>query len=454
MAVLNQIPIDNVSMADLRDTLNAHGSDVTNVLGTFFENYNGNSKLKPVSNPAQMTLFNVYKDSNGRIQCDTDPTTSSGLIWGMKPCLDTQDGYFYRMASAFVDNIGTAESKYGDWNVVKPTGGSSSPYRLADFRGYNPSAKFPFFQGVTGYEGLKGYNMTENSTITVNTALKSELNFFVSGQPKSDFSSIKDFLSKYKDHRFIVELYNVKGLTDTSWKTSLPTKVWTSSNTIGTMDYWSESIKLDVVNDMGLSNGKFAVVLFGLGGNITAGGSAQRYHTNGIFGKIDKLIYPFLRWIKVVTVASRKITLVRYRFGVSNWASSWYDNNNLPPLTYIGFPIIHVEMKVEKNNTTQRIPSSSQPILNLRLLAYGQFSDGTSQKVDNGRPADSNGSALSAGYVDITTGNAGTYQTIYWIFENLVNVEGNVGGFVLQTSGDNGATWINTDNFELYTSFS
>ena len=51
MTALSKIPRTNVSVADIRDTLNANGGSVTNVLGTFFSsaaNINIWARQKPI----------------------------------------------------------------------------------------------------------------------------------------------------------------------------------------------------------------------------------------------------------------------------------------------------------------------------------------------------------------------------------------------------------------------
>lgn len=440
MAILNQIPIDNVKMEDIRDTLNAHGGNVTNVLGTFFENYNGNSKLKPVSNSAQVVLFNVYKDSYGNIQCDTDPTTSSGLIWGLKPCIHPGESYFSTMVGAFHDNPGTAGSTYGDWRVRRPTGGSGSPYRLADFRGYNPNAGFPFRQGVTGHETPQ-----EGSTIKVNLYVERTLSFFICGNPASDFGYLKDFFKVYQDHRLIVEQYAASSLSDTSWKTANPTKVFVSSNKISDLKGRDDYIKLDVVDDMGLSNGKYAVVLFGLG-QLPTSYPSVKYHIDGIIPPYTLPVLPFYRQIKVESYFNRRVNVVQYRFGIST--STWYTPTNPYVGTYKGLPTIHMLIEVEKSSSSISMPSAS---LKVRALAYGSFNDGSTQKLDTGTASNSSGQSVTS--VTIPSGSTGTFQQVYWLFDNLITSYGSVGGIVIQTSSDNGSTWDNISSLSMNAQF-
>ena len=443
MAILNQIPIENVSMADLRDTLGG-----TNELGSFFTRFNGYSKLKPVDNPAQMVLFNVYKDSYGNIQCDTDPTTGSGLIWGLQPNIHKGEGYFNGIVAEFYDNPGVAGAKYGNWANKNPKGGSSSPYRLADFRGYRHKAAFPFSIGVMGHEvvpdGASSYKSA--STIQVNSYLEPTLTFFMTIKTDSDFSSMAKFFTTYKDHRLIVEMYSLNTLDDTSWKTALPTKVWASANTIGTMTYYREVITLNVANEMGLTTGSRALVLFGIGGNITAGGSTRRTHTDGFIGQFASPVLPYMRWLDVKSNPARRCNISRYRFGVGSYASSWYDATSAPPATYKGTPVIHMHLKIEKTTTSITVPSSSFMV---RCVAYGGIDTN-----DTGYRTDDNGSSVFTGDKTIPATSAqNTFADVYWTFNNLITKTGYVSGFIIQVSNNNGSTWDNFSSINVGTTF-
>ena len=75
MAVHNIIPSTNVSMADIRDTLNANEGNVNNTLGSFFKDaakINKWAKYKPVSYKGDFPV-------NG-VQWKGDADSS---IWGM-----------------------------------------------------------------------------------------------------------------------------------------------------------------------------------------------------------------------------------------------------------------------------------------------------------------------------------------------------------------------------------
>jgi len=86
-----------------------------------------------------------------------------------------------------IDNLLTAITNGAIWNYNKPTGGSSSPYRLGDFRGYEHSASKPY-KNITipssAYNGLTGSQIGA-SIIVPNDSSNIELRI-------SDLDTIKD----------------------------------------------------------------------------------------------------------------------------------------------------------------------------------------------------------------------------------------------------------------------
>ena len=118
MAVLSKIPRTDVSVADIRDTLNANGGSVTNVVGTFF------------SSAANINIWARQKPIHWK--SDTSNNDGAG------------DGN-YGFTPATAASIASLKSLYSNelngWVFNPPTGGSSSPFRLGDFRNYNPSAR-------------------------------------------------------------------------------------------------------------------------------------------------------------------------------------------------------------------------------------------------------------------------------------------------------------------------
>lgn len=109
------IPTQNVTWDDIRDTLNAGGGSVTNVVSTAFSKsakINKWSKYKPVRLNQDFPDYATY--------------------W------KAQDGYCGLVPAKCGADYITDSQK--EWVYNLPRGGSSEPYRLGDFRGYNPNA--------------------------------------------------------------------------------------------------------------------------------------------------------------------------------------------------------------------------------------------------------------------------------------------------------------------------
>lgn len=117
MAVREWIPYDNVNVDDIRDTLNANGGNVDNDLASFFKdqaNINPFARFKPTIYPAP------FVDDDNRWK---GKDRNCGII-------------AYRM------DLGTVKSHLDanlcEWVYRLPSGGDTEPFRLGDFRGYQP----------------------------------------------------------------------------------------------------------------------------------------------------------------------------------------------------------------------------------------------------------------------------------------------------------------------------
>lgn len=136
MATQVPLPTTNLTMADVRDTLAAYGGSVDNTLESFFTTdakINMWSKYKPVvSNDDFLNTDKRWQGANGKCGL-TIPAFSS--------------------VSAF--RTGVTNGTTG-WSYTPPTGGSSAPYRLGDFRGYCATAVNPIGDCVSN--GLKDSN--------------------------------------------------------------------------------------------------------------------------------------------------------------------------------------------------------------------------------------------------------------------------------------------------------
>lgn len=126
MAVKSILPNTNLTGVDIRDTLNANGGSVGDNFTSFFTsgaNINMWSKYKPV---ISTTLF-----------FDLSLWQSSGFRGDLGDCglnIKTYSPSTFKTAA----KAGTT-----GWSYKIPSGGSSEPMRLGDFRGYCPSAYNP-----------------------------------------------------------------------------------------------------------------------------------------------------------------------------------------------------------------------------------------------------------------------------------------------------------------------
>lgn len=191
------IPSTNIKLEDIRDTLNANGGNVTNVLGTFFKDaakINKWAKFKPVS----------YKGDfpTGGKQWEGDANSS---IWGMIVSIlnnaESQGG-----GKSVYDRPLNSDYNY-KYNI--PVGGVNSPYRLQDFCGYYPKAKPIFIQEMDrNKEIFVSSTLTETDSIYYSVFCgvnKEEVKF-------SDIEEVTRYDSSYGLH-LVLSIYR-KG-TDT-----------------------------------------------------------------------------------------------------------------------------------------------------------------------------------------------------------------------------------------------
>lgn len=115
--ILNE---SNLADHDVRDTLNEHGGMTDNVFGSKFRrtaNVNKWAYHKPESYDSIFAMSDHERKMNNH---GFDVTSITGNI----------EDLFRKAANS--------------WAYILPDGGEHSPFRIGDFRGYNPNAKPPF----------------------------------------------------------------------------------------------------------------------------------------------------------------------------------------------------------------------------------------------------------------------------------------------------------------------
>lgn len=203
----------------IRDVLNAAGGSVTNDTTTFFSSaakLNMWSKYKPVVSTELFYSFALWKSEGYRGddgKCGLTINTWSTI-------------------SSFRTNL---ENGTALWSYTPPTGGTTQPMRLGDFRGYNTDAVNPIGEITTdGYSQNGSSTVEGNVTFSVDVATGMENNLEYSdiriggsnGTPLTDYYlgiyAVKGTSYKYKtntvplgsNYNFTVDI----PLTTGEWK--------------------------------------------------------------------------------------------------------------------------------------------------------------------------------------------------------------------------------------------
>jgi hypothetical protein len=231
MAVYDILPNTNLTVSDIRDTLNANGGTTDNEFSSLFKaaaNHNKWSKEKPTK--YYKLLFAKGNEEPKQWQAD------NGLCG------------FVKSSVVFTDRDSLVEShKSGDIYIYElPTGGESYPFRIGDFRGYSTKAKSPIL------------NFEREGEIVANNS-SSSMSFNILGNSDIDEDSnllISDILpdgsTSLEDYYFAVVV------TDNSGDCKALCK---SSSKIGTSKGFSRSATL-TYSQLGLAGSYIAYPCF------------------------------------------------------------------------------------------------------------------------------------------------------------------------------------------------
>lgn len=140
MASLNIIPQTNIKAEDIRDTLAAHGGTVTNNIASFFKS------------AAKINKWSFYKPYSYAKDFGITDTEIYSIDCGMTFNI-------YTTPASTIAALASGEV----WTYNLPTGGASSPFRLGDFRGYNPNTEEWF--RVTVHGGAQAVTVTTPQNI-------------------------------------------------------------------------------------------------------------------------------------------------------------------------------------------------------------------------------------------------------------------------------------------------
>lgn len=165
--VQNIIPETNVDVGDIRDTLAYHGGVFTsyedgysNVIQYFGQSAKINkwARFKPESYKKNFDLTDEERFANHYGLSMTGYASlfgsASNIIVkdGNIDISNDKNGFLYKLCKGTL----------GQFDYILPKGGENSPYRLGDFRGYNPTAVNPLPQVTSGT-----YKYSSNGLIDV-----------------------------------------------------------------------------------------------------------------------------------------------------------------------------------------------------------------------------------------------------------------------------------------------
>lgn len=149
MAVHTIIPNSNVLLADIRDTLNNHGSSCTNDVISFFDS-------RAVIN--QWSFFKPYSGGGDTFKLTDEQIRA--LRCGFSP-------YYF---SAYTSLPSYIDGNMNGWVYNRPFGDANSPYRVGDYVGYFPKAT-PMIQNFYVPSRVsKGETSSVSATAIVNSS--------------------------------------------------------------------------------------------------------------------------------------------------------------------------------------------------------------------------------------------------------------------------------------------
>lgn len=165
--VYDLIPETNVKVSDIRDTLAYHGGVFTsyedgysNVIQYFGQSAKINkwARFKPESYKKNFDLTDDERFTNHYGLS----MTGYASLWGNPQLVSVTDGKIdiSKDTTGFLYKL--CKGTLGQFDYILPQGGENSPYRLGDFRGYNPTAVNPLPQVTSGT-----YKYSSNGLIDV-----------------------------------------------------------------------------------------------------------------------------------------------------------------------------------------------------------------------------------------------------------------------------------------------
>ena len=173
MAVYHTLPIDNLRAEDIRDTLNANGSNVTNDLLTFFDpayaKINKHSTCKPIDTGGVAHVKNMLYKGLSVVSPLTGQTVTVPYCFGvpntLKGTMQSPIGWFDINGCELItvayarQNVQAIVDEYDSYNSHFPYKGSGIPYNVGDFAYYVATTNSSDIREVVSYDIRdKSYN--------------------------------------------------------------------------------------------------------------------------------------------------------------------------------------------------------------------------------------------------------------------------------------------------------
>lgn len=230
MAVYGILPTTNLKAEDIRDTLNANGGSVSNDTKTFFTT---SAKINPFSKRKPVVLSVNFCQDFDSTKANYDATwwQASDKMCGLVP----------KVVTSRAAIVSAQDGGMNGWSYRLPSGGSSQPFRLGDFAGYNAGANPPLYDFVIS-PTTPSKNESVAGSCLQNLQSTSELTFAETG-----LSGL--FFGMYLVHssgeytRFVTASVPLSenGTTATVTNDTLNTGTWTAYPCLSEVKYTSSS---------------------------------------------------------------------------------------------------------------------------------------------------------------------------------------------------------------------
>lgn len=407
MAVQTTLPTTNLTFNDIRDTLNSGGGSVTNEVATAFKTTSGINKwakYKPEDYAKDFDLTDANRKANYYSFNIPYNTSANGA--------DTSFRRTYLGWWAYKVSVAGSGGSL-DWYYRLPQGGSSSPMRLGDFRGYVKDAKCPVTTGVQNLTSVSQINRFDWQTLT----------FFRAPQGASSSNlPLGDIIPTASNTYFTAEIY--KNLATNAFQSSTPTTHLVHSSNIAASEvqYLSYDIPSDATTlDIVLGFKQIS------GGSIIEGGGFVAPIISG---------YPFIKRYTIYNEFNRTVTSAGFKTG-DKLSGSFITSTT--SYTTTSSPNILIAFKVKQANKAIRIVNNwsvAAPSNYSKMMVrfYPTNSGTASVQASVGTAVNATGSTISGYYHDIPSGSGET--TVYFLFSNVFKSTGTLTSGRLEFSID------------------